>query len=51
MGAAPLTILIVDDDTVLRRSLESVLGSLGYRVLSTGSPDAAYPLDDTATAG
>src|SRR2546422_9228958 len=44
MGAAPLTILIVDDDAVLRNSLQSVLGSLGYRVLSTGSPDAAYQL-------
>jgi DNA-binding NtrC family response regulator len=44
MGAAPRTLLIVDDDAVLRSSLESVLESLGYRVLSTGSPDAAYQL-------
>ena len=44
MSATPSTVLIVDDDAVLRRSLESVLGSLGYRVLSTGSPDAAYQL-------
>jgi len=44
MGAASLTVLVVDDDAVLRSSLESVLGSLGYRVLSTGSPDAAYHL-------
>lgn len=38
------TILIVDDDAVLRRSLESVLTSAGYRVLSTGDPDVAYRL-------
>jgi len=44
MIAAPRTVLIVDDDAVLRSSLESVLGSLGYRVLTTGSPDAAYQL-------
>src|SRR5229473_7826151 len=50
MGAAPHTILIVDDDAVLRSSLESVLGSLGYRVLSTGSPDAAYQLLATESA-
>ena len=50
MGAVPSTVLIVDDDAVLRRSLESVLGSLGYRVLSTGSPDAAYQLLATESA-
>lgn len=50
MAAAPHTVLIVDDDTVLRSSLESVLGSLGYRVLSTGSPDAAYQLLATESA-
>src|SRR2546422_9717730 len=44
MGAAPRTVLVVDDDAVLRSSLDSVLNSLGYRVLSTGSPDAAYQL-------
>ena len=38
------TILIVDDDAVLRSSLESVLTPAGYRVLSTGDPDAAYRL-------
>ncbi|HKW40225.1 MAG TPA: response regulator [Gemmatimonadales bacterium] len=38
------TILIVDDDALLRSSLESGLGSAGYRVLSTGDPDAAYRL-------
>src|SRR2546425_3613863 len=36
--------LVVDDDAVLRSSLQSVLGDLGYRVLSTGSPDVAYEL-------
>ena len=44
MSAAPRTILVVDDDAVLRSALDSVLTSLGYRVLSTGSPDAAYQL-------
>jgi len=36
-GCRTHTVLIVDDDAVLRGSLESVLGSLGYRVLSTGA--------------
>lgn len=40
----PPTVLIVDDDTTLRSSLESVLTTAGYRVLSTGDPDAAYRL-------
>jgi DNA-binding response OmpR family regulator len=38
------TVLIVDDDATLRRSLESVLTPLGYRVLTAGSPDTAYSL-------
>lgn len=38
------TVLIVDDDAVLRSSLETVLKPAGYRVLSTGDPDAAYRL-------
>jgi DNA-binding NtrC family response regulator len=37
-------ILIVEDDASLRSSLESSLGTAGYRVLSTGDPDAAYRL-------
>ncbi|HVH66573.1 MAG TPA: response regulator [Gemmatimonadales bacterium] len=37
-------VLIVDDDATLRSSLESVLRSVGYHVLSTGDPDAAYRL-------
>ena len=38
------TVLIVDDDATLRRALQSVLVPLGYRVLATGEPDAAYAL-------
>src|SRR4029077_15772102 len=50
MIAALGTVLVVDDDAVLRSSLESVLGDLGYRVLSTGSPDVAYQLLGTESA-
>ena len=50
MIAALGTVLVVDDDAVLRSSLESVLGDLGYRVLSTGSPDVAYQLLGTQSA-
>src|SRR3989475_12096604 len=50
MNAAPRTVLVVDDDAVLRGSLDSVLTSLGYRILSTGSPDAAYQLLATESA-
>jgi OmpR family response regulator RpaB len=35
---------VVDDDASLRSALESVLTSLGYRVLTTGEPDNAYDL-------
>ena len=38
------TVLIVDDDAGLRRALDSTLGSMGYRVLTAGSPDTAYTL-------
>ncbi len=38
------TVLIVDDDATLRRSLEGALTPLGYRVLTAGSPDTAYSL-------
>ena len=44
MKRATGTVLIVDDDATLRRSLESVLTPLGYRVLTAGSPDTAYSL-------
>lgn len=37
-------VLIVDDDATLRNALESSLSTAGYRVLSTGDPDAAYRL-------
>src|SRR5437879_11952128 len=50
MIAALGTVLVVDDDAVLRSSLESVLGDLGYRVLSPGSPDVAYQLLGSASA-
>jgi two-component system, NtrC family, C4-dicarboxylate transport response regulator DctD len=45
-------ILIVEDDASLRSSLESSLGTAGYRVLSTGDPDAAYRLlaEESVTA-
>jgi two-component system response regulator FixJ len=38
------TVLVVDDDALLRSSLESVLESLGYRVLTAADPDTAYAL-------
>lgn len=38
------TVLIVDDDALLRSSLDSVLTTVGYRTLTTGDPDAAYRL-------
>ena len=38
------TVLIVDDDALLRTSLDSVLTTAGYRTLTTGDPDAAYSL-------
>ena len=38
------TVLIVDDDALLRASLHSVLTTAGYRTLTTGDPDAAYRL-------
>src|SRR2546426_6031442 len=38
------TVLIVDDDALLRASLESALTVVGYRVLSCADPDEAYSL-------
>ncbi len=38
------TVLIVDDDALLRASLESALTVMGYRVLTSASPDEAYSL-------
>ncbi len=44
MDATRPTVLVVDDDASLRAALESVLGSLGYRVLTSAEPDSAYAL-------
>jgi len=38
------TVLIVDDDALLRASLESALTVMRYRVLTSASPDEAYSL-------
>ncbi len=38
------TVLIVDDDATLRSTLESVLASSRYRVLTAADPDTAYAL-------
>ena len=40
----PPTILIVDDEAGLRRVLERFLERSGYRVLATGTAEAAYEL-------
>ena len=40
------TVLIVDDEAPLRRVLERALTPAGYRVVSTGSAEAAYSLID-----
>ena len=44
------TILVVDDEAVLRRVLERSLERSGYRVLSTGSAEAAYSLLESERA-
>jgi DNA-binding NtrC family response regulator len=44
MDATPRTLLIVDDDAILRGALESVFAPLGYRVLTAADPDAAYAI-------
>jgi len=45
MGASTTrTVLIVDDDRTLRNALASVLGTMGYAVLTAGDPDAAHDL-------
>ena len=46
----PRTILIVDDEAPLRRVLERALGRDGYRVLTTGSAEAAYTLLESEQA-
>jgi len=40
----PPTVVIVDDEAGLRRVLERFLERSGYRVLSTGTAEAAYEL-------
>ena len=40
----PATVLIVDDETGLRRVLERFLERQGYRVLSAGTAESAYEL-------
>ena len=45
---APPTILVVDDDASLRGTLDSVLGGLGYRVLSVGRAESAYDLCESS---
>ena len=50
MTVPPRTVLIVDDEAPLRRVLERALGREGYRVLSTGSAEAAYSLLESERA-
>ena len=50
MTVPPRTILIVDDEAPLRRVLERALGRDGYRVLTTGSAEAAYTLLESEQA-
>jgi DNA-binding NtrC family response regulator len=50
MTAAPRTVLIVDDEASLRRVLERALSREGYRVLSTGTAEAAYSLLESENA-
>ena len=50
MTPAPRTILIVDDEAPLRRVLERSLSREGYRVVSTGSAEAAYSLLESERA-
>lgn len=45
---SPPTILVVDDDATLRGSLDSVLGGLGYRVLSVGRAESAYDMCESS---
>lgn len=46
----PPTVLIVDDETGLRRVLERFLDRHGYRVLSVGTAEAAYEALGSETA-
>lgn len=40
----PFTVLVVDDETALRRVLERHLSREGYHVLSAGTAESAYEL-------
>ena len=44
MSAKPYTVLVVDDETALRRVVERHLGREGYRVLGAGTAESAYEL-------
>jgi DNA-binding response OmpR family regulator len=44
MTAPRRTILVVDDDAVLRQVLELWLGGQGHRVIAAGSAETAYDL-------
>jgi DNA-binding NtrC family response regulator len=50
MMTAPRTIVIVDDEAPLRQVLERALTRDGYRVLSTGTAEAAYSLLESERA-
>jgi DNA-binding NtrC family response regulator len=44
-AADPLpTVLLVEDDGILRRSLESILSGMGYRVLTAAGGEVAYAI-------
>ena len=47
---SPRTVLIVDDEAALRRVLERSLAHDGYRVVSTGSAEAAYSVLESERA-
>jgi CheY-like chemotaxis protein len=44
MQEKPLTIIVVDDEEVIRFSLQKKLSRLGYNVISLESEDALYIL-------
>jgi CheY-like chemotaxis protein len=48
-GRGNETILLVEDDDILRRALQRALGSAGYNVLSAGNVSDAVALFSTAT--
>lgn len=49
-AGAPYTVLVVEDETALRRVLERHLSREGYRVLGAGTAEAAYELLTANTA-